>query len=150
MLVGLRRAGRAGLLVAGVAFIAPAASIVLALARAYVAYGTTPAGEAVLYGIAPVIVAIVVAAVIAFARTALTGALEIVLSVAVAVLWVVGVNEIVLVAGGAVTIAAARLGGARRIAALLIPVTASGATAIDLPTLAAVFLKAGGLLYGSG
>jgi chromate transporter len=150
MLVGLRRAGRVGLLVAGVAFILPAAAIVLGLAWAYVAYGTTPAGEAVLYGIAPVIVAVVVAAVIAFARTALTGALELALAVAVAVLWLVGVSEIVLLVAGALVIAAARLGVPARAAALLAPATAGGIAAGDLPTLAVVFLKAGALLYGSG
>ena len=76
MLVGMRRAGRTGLVVAGLAFILPAAAIVLALAWAYVTYGATPTGEAILYGIAPVIVAIVVAAVVAFARTALRGPLD--------------------------------------------------------------------------
>ncbi len=101
MLVGLRRAGRAGLVVAGLAFILPAAAIVLALAWAYVAYGATPTGAALLYGIAPVIVAIVVAAVIAFARTALGSALTAVLAVAVAMLWLAGVNEIALLAAEA-------------------------------------------------
>jgi chromate transporter len=150
MLVGLRRAGRVGLLVAGVAFILPAAAIVLALAWAYIAYGTTPAGEAVLYGIAPVIVAVVVAAVIAFARTALIGPPEIAVAVAVAILWLVGVSEIVLLVAGALVIAAARLGLPARAAVFLAPATAAGIAAVDLPTLAAVFLKAGALLYGSG
>ena len=62
MLVGRRRAGAAGLIVAGVAFIVPAATIVLAMAWAYVAFGTTPPFAALLYGIAPVIVAVVAAA----------------------------------------------------------------------------------------
>ncbi|HEX7197406.1 MAG TPA: chromate transporter, partial [Candidatus Limnocylindria bacterium] len=59
MHVGRLRGGHAGLVVAGLAFILPAASIVLALAWAYVAYGSTPAGEALLYGVKPVIIAIV-------------------------------------------------------------------------------------------
>lgn len=151
MLVGLRRGGRVGLLVAGVAFILPAAAIVLALAWAYVAYGTTPAGEAVLYGIAPVIVAVVVAAVVAFARTALIGPLEIALALAVAILWLVGVSEIVLLLAGALVIAVGRLGLPDRAAVLLLaPAAAGGVAGVDLPTLAAVFLKAGALLYGSG
>ncbi len=150
MLVGLRRAGRLGLLVAGLAFILPAATIVLALAWAYVEYGATPAGEALLYGIAPVVVAIVVAAVIAFARAALRTPLTAVLAVAVALLWLAGVNEIVLLAGGALVVAVARLGARSPAAALLAPLTAGGAAAIDLVTLGGVFLKAGALLYGSG
>jgi chromate transporter len=150
MLVGLRRAGRSGLLVAGLAFILPAAAIVLALAWAYVAYGATPTGEALLYGIEPVVVAIVVAAVIAFARTALGTALTIALAVAAALLWLAGVNEIVLLAGGAVVVAAARLGARSPIAGPLVPLAVGGAAAIDLVTLGGVFLKAGALLYGSG
>ena len=150
MLVGLRRAGRAGLVVAGLAFILPAAAIVLALAWAYVAYGATPAGAALLYGIAPVIVAIVVAAVIAFARTALGSALTAVLAVAVAMLWLAGVNEIALLAGGALVVAVARLGSRAPMAAPLALVTAGGAAAVDLLTLGGLFLKAGALLFGSG
>jgi chromate transporter len=150
MLVGLRRAGRTGLVVAGLAFVIPAAAIVLGLAWAYVAYGTTPAGEAILYGIAPVIVAIVVAAVIAFARTALRSPVTIALGVAAALLWLAGVNEIVLLAGAAVVVAMARLGTRSPMIAIIAPLTAGGAVAVDLVTLGAVFLKAGALLYGSG
>jgi hypothetical protein len=87
----------------------------------------------------------VVAAVIAFAQTALTAPLEIAVAIAAATLWLVGVSEIFLLAGGAHAIAVARLGRGRPFAALLVPLTAGGATAIDLPTLAAVFLKAGAL-----
>ncbi len=49
--VGYLRAGWRGLLVAGTLFILPAATIVLALGWAYVLFGTTPAGESLLYGI---------------------------------------------------------------------------------------------------
>ena len=76
MRVGRLRAGGIGLVVAGLAFIVPAAAIVLALAWAYVTYGDTPTGEALLYGIKPVVIAIVVAALFAFARTALTSPLR--------------------------------------------------------------------------
>src|SRR5688572_11510007 len=50
MHIGRLRAGGIGLVVAGLAFILPAAAIVLALAWAYVTYGATPTGEALLYG----------------------------------------------------------------------------------------------------
>jgi chromate transporter len=150
MLVGMRRAGRVGLVVAGLAFILPAAAIVLALAWTYVAYGTTPAGGAILYGIAPVIVAIVVGAVIAFARTALRSPLTIALGVAVALLWLGGVSEIVLLAGAAAVVAVARVGIRWPAITFAVPLTAGTATAVDLLTLGGVFLKAGALLYGSG
>src|SRR3954463_2884581 len=49
--VGMARRGKAGLLVAGAAFILPAALIVGTLAWAYVRFGTLPAAAALLYGI---------------------------------------------------------------------------------------------------
>ena len=153
MLVGRMRAGAAGLAVAGLAFIVPAAGIVLALSWAYVLYGETPTGEALLYGIKPVVVAIVAVALVAFARTTLTGPLRIGVAAAVALLWVAGLNELVLLAAGAVTVAVARLGTGHRwtLIGLVLPVTgATAAISVNLLTLAAVFLKAGALLYGSG
>jgi chromate transporter len=153
MLVGRLRAGRTGLVVAGLAFILPAAAIVLVLAWAYVAYGATPTGEALLYGVKPVIVVIVAAALVAFARTALTGPAQVVVAVAAALLWVTGVHELVLLAGGALVVAGVRLGTGRQWAVVGLGVPAAGvaaAASVNLWTLAAVFLKAGALLYGSG
>jgi chromate transporter len=150
MLVGMRRAGLTGVLVAGLSFILPAAAVVLALAWAYVAYGATPTGEAILYGVSPVVVAIVVAAVIGFARTTFRSPLTIALGAAVALLWLAGVSEVVLLAGAAAVMAIARLGTRSPMVALLAPLTAGGAAAVDLVTLGGVFLKAGALLYGSG
>jgi chromate transporter len=151
MHVGRLRAGKIGLVVAGLAFILPAAAIVLALAWAYVTYGATPTCEALLYGVKPVVVAIVAAALLAFARTALAGPLRWVVAVAAAVLWVVGVNELVLLAAGAILVAGLRLGTGHPWAALAIALPAAATTAsVNLLTLGAVFLKAGALLYGSG
>ena len=73
--VGYLRAGWRGLLVAGTLFILPAATIVLALGWAYVQFGTTPAGEALLYGIKPVVIAVVAQALWGLGRTALQGPL---------------------------------------------------------------------------
>ena len=151
MLVGRLRAGRSGLVVAGLSFIVPAAIIVLTLAWAYVSYGSTPTGSALLYGVQPVIVAIVATALVAFARTALTGPLRVAVAAATTIMWVIGVNELVLLAAGALVVAAARHGTHHPwvAAAILLPVTAVAAS-VNLVTLAAVFLKAGALLYGSG
>ena len=152
MHVGRLRAGGAGLVVAGLAFIVPAAAIVLALAWAYVAFGSTPAGEALLYGIKPVVVAVVAFALLAFARTALRGPLLIGVAVVAGILWLIGVNELALLAAGALAVAALRLGASRPSAAIglvILPAVAAGAS-VNLVTLGAVFLKAGALLYGSG
>ncbi|HYI65644.1 MAG TPA: chromate efflux transporter [Candidatus Limnocylindrales bacterium] len=150
MLVGRMRAGGMGLVVAGLSFIIPAAGVVLALAWAYMTYGTTPTGAALLYGIKPVIIAIVAAALVAFARTSLTGPLRVGLAAAVAMLWVLGVNELVLLAAGALIVAAARGGTRYPWVALGIVLPATAAASVNLLTLAGVFLKAGALLYGSG
>jgi chromate transporter len=150
MLVGLRRAGRLGLVAAGLAFIVPAAAIVLVLAWAYVTYGATPAGEALMYGVAPVIVAIIFAAVVGFGRTALTTLPALLLAVAVAVLWLAGVNEILLLIAGALVMAVVRLGLPSGPAAIFVPMVAGVGAPVDLFTIGAVFLKAGAFLYGSG
>ena len=153
MHVGRQRAGGIGLVVAGLAFIVPAAAIVLALAWAYVTYGDTPAGEALLYGVKPVIIAIVGGALIAFAKAALSGPLRLVVAVAAAALWIAGVNELILLAAGAVVVAVLRLGTRHPWTAigLVMPFAAiTTATSVNLITLGAVFLKAGALLYGSG
>lgn len=49
--IGLQRAGYAGMLVAGLCFIAPAMFSVLALATAYVRFGSLPAALALLAGV---------------------------------------------------------------------------------------------------
>ncbi len=57
--LGYIRAGQLGALVAGIAFIAPAFCIVLALAWAYFHFQTLPQLEAVFFGISPVMIAII-------------------------------------------------------------------------------------------
>ena len=93
--VGYLRAGWRGLLVAGTLFILPAATIVLALAWAYVQFGTTPAGEALLYGIKPVVIAVVAQALWGLGRTALKGPLLFAIGAAAAALYLLGFNELV-------------------------------------------------------
>src|SRR5512147_2238468 len=55
--IGHERAGWRGMIAAGALFILPAAIMVALLAWAYVRYGSTPAGQWLLYGIKPVIIA---------------------------------------------------------------------------------------------
>src|SRR5215216_1718900 len=57
--IGYVRAGWLGLIVGGLGFILPAVVIVLGLAWLYVQYGTTPQVGWLLYGIKPVVVAII-------------------------------------------------------------------------------------------
>ena len=100
--VGHRQAGWAGLLVGGICFILPASLIVTAFAWAYVTYGSLPEVAAVLYGIKPVIIAIVLQALLNLGHTALKTTFLLALGAAAVVLAFVGVNELLLLLlGGA-------------------------------------------------
>ncbi len=61
--IGYLRADWPGLAVAGVAFIVPALLITLALAWAYTTFGALPQASAILYGIKPAVLSIIVMAV---------------------------------------------------------------------------------------
>ncbi len=170
--LGYVRAGWPGLLVAGSLFILPAMAIVLALAWAYVAYGTLPQAQSLLYGIKPVIIAIVAQALYGLARTALKGPELIAVAAGVLVLYLLGVNELLLLFGGGllalvVQLARKRFGGRPGAALAVAPpagaaglpvgaavtgaaAAASLATPFSLTTLFLTFLKIGAVLYGSG
>lgn len=157
--IGAVRAGWRGLLVAGFCFIMPAVLIVWALAWAYVQYGTTPPADALLYGIKPVIIAIVLQALIRLGQTALRGPLLMAAGVAVFALYLLDVNELVLLFGmgalvAVITMARRGLTGQAALLPLLslhaLTVAAQQAAPVTLSQLFLVFLKAGALLYGSG
>ena len=60
--VGHQRAGWRGLLAAGTCFILPAMLIVMACAWAYTTFGSLPQVQSLLYGVKPVIIAVVLQA----------------------------------------------------------------------------------------
>jgi chromate transporter len=68
--VGHQRAGWSGLLVAGACFILPAVLLVTAIAWAYVRFGALPQAEGLLYGIKPVIIAVILQALWSLSRAA--------------------------------------------------------------------------------
>jgi chromate transporter len=163
--VGLR-AGWAGLIVAGVCFILPAALLVGALAWVYVQFGTLPAAEGLLFGVKPVVIAVVLQALWKFARTSLKSlplALVALLAAAVQVcsnLGILPVDELAILLGGGLLVAAGRrLRRAHQPPALaaLTPVLFAGggpvvpaAGAVGVWPLFLVFLKIGSVLFGSG
>ncbi len=101
--IGMRRAGWRGLIVGGVCFAAPAALIVLVLAWAYVSYGAAPQATWLLYGVKPVVIAIIAQALFTLGRIAIASRLAAVVAVGVVALYIAGVNEIALLfIGGAV------------------------------------------------
>ncbi|MDQ8157506.1 MAG: chromate transporter [Gemmatimonadota bacterium] len=144
MHIGYARARWAGLVVAGTAFIVPAACVTLGVAWAYTRYGILPRGQAILAGVAPVVLAVVAHALWGLGKTAVHSALTLAIAVAAAAAVALGVHELLVLAV------------AGSIAALDRRVTAGGdplAPAVDpvaLTTLFGVFAKAGGLLFGSG
>lgn len=162
MHIGQVRAGWRGLILAGVCFIMPAALIVLALAWVYVTYGTTPTATWLLYGIKPVIIAVVLQALWGLSKTAVKGPLLAAVGLAALALSLIGIDELALLVGGGLLVMLVRnlgrLGrGATPVAALL-PLTglapswlALAATPpADLGLLFLIFLKIGAVLYGSG
>lgn len=156
--VGYERAGWRGLLLAGLCFILPAAFIVGALAWAYVRFGATPAGEALLYGIKPVIIAIVAQALWKLGRTALKGRLLAAVGAAVFAAYLLGVDELLLLAAGGLAVLAMRRLRPGAGLWLFVPPLAwlhsvpalQAASEVTLERLFLVFLKVGAVLYGSG
>ena len=68
--VGYLRAGWMGLVLAGVCFILPAMAIVTAIAWAYVHFGTLPQVAGPLYGVKPVVIAVILQALWGLGRRA--------------------------------------------------------------------------------
>jgi chromate transporter len=145
--LGHRRAGWRGLLVAGACFILPAVLIVGILAWLYAHHGTSPEAFDLRYGILPVVVAIVAAAVWGLARTAVKDATTGLLALGAGAAWLAGVNELLLLAAGAV----AAFGWAHRpgLRSFVVPAVAA-AYDDQIARLFVVFLKVGAVLYGSG
>ena len=99
--IGNARAGWRGLLVAGACFILPASIIVGVIAWAYMRFGTLPAAAGLLYGVKPVVIAVVLQALLGLGRTALKTRLLVALGIASAAAAALGVNElVVLLAAG--------------------------------------------------
>jgi chromate transporter len=68
--IGYLRAGWAGLVIGGMCFIFPAAILVGIIAWAYVRFGHLPQVAAVLYGVKPVVIAVILQALWGLGRTA--------------------------------------------------------------------------------
>jgi len=162
-----RRAGWPGLVVGGVCFVLPAMAIVLALAWAYVRYGSTPAGGGVLYGVGPVVIAVVAVAVWELTGSALRrhreqGRLAVAGMAAVGLAALAGylasVNVLVILAAAGLVAALAageRLRPGALLNALPVGLLAAAVQARRQPgpslvAVAAEFLKLGVVVFGSG
>ena len=150
--VGRERAGWRGLLVAGTCFILPAVVIVGAIAWAYVRFGTLPAAAWLLYGVKPVVIAVVLQALWGLGRTAVKSGWLAALGLAAVAATALGVNELlVLGAAGALGIARQRTWRASLAAWTAGAGSLAGApAAFGLWPLFGVFFKVGAVLFGSG
>jgi chromate transporter len=161
--VGFLRAGWPGLIVAGVCFVTPAMLMVLGLAWAYVRFGSMPQAQQLLYGIKPVVIAIIVQAIWNLGRKAAkTVFLAASGLVILAAYFLLNINEIALLLGGGLVIMLlANIQRLRKLPAsqLLLPpfsgwagfsIPALAGAAFSLPILFLTFLKIGAILYGGG
>ena len=164
--LGFIRAGWAGLVVAGLCFILPAALITAGLAWAYVKFGSLPQVAPFFYGIKPAVLAVILAATLRLGRTALKGWRLGVVGVGVGVASLGGVNEVLaLFVGGALGMLWLRLpemkgqqrawvlaafAGSAALGAAPAASAAGPVVTVSLWKLGAFFLKVGAVLYGSG
>ena len=163
--IGHRRAGWKGLVVAGASFILPAMLIVTGFAWAYVRYGSIPEVKGVLYGVKPVIIAIVLQALWSLGRAAMKTKLLALIGIAGVLLTFLGLHELLVLLGGGLTVAAVRLvvravkgqqsflsliSASPLIIFLQTSTTSAAAASFSLAALFLFFLKVGAVLYGSG
>jgi chromate transporter len=151
--IGYRQAGWRGLLLAGASFILPAMLITMGFGWFYVNYSSLPALDWLQDGVYPVIIAIILKALLDLGRQALKGWLTGLLGLAIFLLYLLGINEILLLFGAAF-IALLAANRPRKLLALAFPASAftlaQQAVPYSLATLFFTFLKIGLVLYGSG
>jgi chromate transporter len=159
--VGRIRAGWLGLLVAGASFILPSAVMVTALAWAYVRFGSLPQVAGLLYGVKPIVIALIVQAVFKLAKTAVKSTWIAVVGVFAALGTALGVDQVaVLAGGGLLTGLVYWLRSSRRTSAKALFLSGSGfsafaatssiAASFSRTALFLVFLKIGAILFGGG
>jgi chromate transporter len=159
--LGYERAGWRGLFVAGSCFILPAMLIVWMLAALYVRYQTVPHIQWLLYGIKPVIVAIVLQALWKLGQKAAKDLPTILAGIVAIAAYFAGLNEVLLLLllGCAVMLAKYWQRGGTTTGAFLLSFSGvlaqAGDTAVSTASVGWVsvflfFLKIGSVLYGSG
>ena len=161
--VGLEQAGILGAIVAGASFIVPAMLLVWGLAIVYVQYQTIPTVGWLLYGVKPVIIAIIAQALWKLGRSGLKNAATWSAGILVLALYFLGVNEVALMIGAGIAVTLVHnlniLKNPKSLSSILFPVSffpfplSTVTTEIAPKPWTAVFLsflKIGSVLYGSG
>jgi chromate transporter len=172
--IGYLRAGWAGLVAGGVCFILPAAILVGAIAWAYVRFGHLPAVAAVLYGVKPVVIAVILQALWGLGRTAIKSWALAVAGILCVALSVAKVNALLILFGAGTILACLHAfsrkpfgnpkeanprnlalfwSGARASVARVFPWAGAAGGAAVIPgmwPLFLVFVKIGSIVFGSG
>ncbi|HEX8813059.1 MAG TPA: chromate transporter, partial [Terracidiphilus sp.] len=160
--VGRVRGGWPGLLVAGGSFILPSAVLVTGLAWAYVRFGSLPQVAGVLYGVKPIVIALIVQAVFKLGKTAVKSTWLAAVGALAVLVTALGVDQLAVLAGGGVLTGLAYWQRSSRrqlpTAAFLtsgtgltgIAAASAGVVPFSLPALFVVFLKIGAILFGGG
>jgi chromate transporter len=160
--IGHQRAGWKGLVVAGVCFILPAMLIVTACAWAYAKFGSLPQVQSVLYGVKPVIIAVVLQALWSLGRTAIKNGFLLGIGLLATAAAIAGGNVLaILLAAGVMAVLQAWIKERHLFSNLLaLPIPAgslmastpllAAAVPISLSALFLVFLKFGVVIFGSG
>lgn len=159
--LGYLRAGWTGLILAGVGFIFPAMLIVLFMAWAYVRYGETSQADWLLYGVKPVVIAIILQALWSLGKKALKDFSLVLVGAVAVLLYFLGIHPIPVLLGGGLLILLYRgreslknLGAAAIPVGLLslggIPAAIQASIPFSLGLLFLTFFKTGAVLYGSG
>lgn len=177
--IGYMRRGWPGLVVAGCCFILPAAFMVCMIAAAYVRYGALPRVGGVLYGLKPVVIAIILQAFWKLARSAVKSNVLAMVGVLATMLCFLGANELLtLLCAGVLAglpplfqkLRRARASSGSSVSGVLISLfkfplanfnakflvgalATAGAVAVapfSLTRLFLTFLKIGSVLFGSG
>ncbi|OUL32910.1 chromate transporter [Nostoc sp. 106C] len=158
--IGYERGGWRGLLIAGSCFILPAMLIVWTLAAIYDRYQTVPQVEWLLYGIKPVIIAIVLQAVWNLGKKAAKDLPTIIAGMTAIAAYFAGLNEIlVLILLGIAVMLVKNWHRGHTTGAFLLPFsgvlaqvgsTAAAVTSVSWVSVFLFFLKIGCVLYGSG
>ena len=157
--LGYRHGRLPGLLLAGTCFILPATLIVGGMAWVYVRFGDMPQVGWVMYGVGPIIIAIVLQALWKLGTTAIKGPLTLFLGILSTVLSLAGWNELGLLALGGIVMTGTKLKRPSLAVGILTTVgastaalaqTAAMAIPFTLTRLTFFFLKVGTILFGSG
>lgn len=153
--LGEVRGGFAGMLVAGASFILPAAFMVVALAWAYLKYGAVPQVAGLLFGIKPVVLALMAQAIWNLARSALRSVPLALLATVTVVMAALGQPLLLLLLGGGVLWMflwqGQRLMCGKAAFAAFAGLGANAAPAlVGLAPIFFYFLKIGAVLVGSG